>query len=1219
MGLKQAHEGYEYQDLLSVYYILKEVINGSDCTFYIDIKENDKDKFDDLSIEYKNRTVKRQIKYSNEKTNYTLKKEDFSTKGSHDLPLDNLFYAWNNSVSKKIVELYLELSWNDPKGDLLPFLHIISEDNKKTFINTTLYKINLDALWPEGLEPHSSWRRFKKESENIDRALFKEFCDNLIIEVKLPKASLNIYEPGILENFIIELVKKLGVGIYPNNHITIEEATLNLLNRVKNARAQAKSFLSNDVFTMLNLKVDYGSIYQEFLIDEKSNIIQEDLFSLFFKKIEVNNKIVIFGEPGAGKSWFIQNLITVLDEKKIDVMRHYCYVGMEDEYSVDRIKTDVFYGNLINDLLSYDAQLKSYKTTVLGSNFEELQILLNNIKDEIVLIIDGLDHIERVFKIKGHGVSESEIQIVKEILRLNIPSNIKLIIATQPLERAGFIDNGFQIEILPPCNHEFVHGLLENQNIENIEFESKVTLSQKLLKKSNGNALYLSYLIKEIKKLEILTENRFETLPPYSFNLEDYYGYLMTKLNYRDSVVYTLCGVSFPLLREEIQEICQCGDFLQEILEILEPILNENTSTGGLVLYHESFRRYIIDYLKNKKLDVKRYVFRDLIEWFDTKDFYRNIKKYKFYLSVLFDAEEYRKTLSYLNENFIVDSLFFAHSRRLITKNYKFFLKSACEEKNYEALIVLSELGRILHSTEEQFHNMEDLYFRVIGEINGFNYLNELISHENTLNFNFIEGLSACYLCSKNGIIPNWNLYLTFNDSKKIELNMFKYYVRANLDLNNIQVIEEDIKKATNQKYIKFAKILKSEYTDYFGKSACRDIFMKVNPKFWQNELEDNVRKNKLSFKDISREIFNLDKFHKEKIHLITELFEQVDYFLDKDKRKIDIFLSEISQKNWFYNWITFVINTKKILHNIQHISEEIEEKLVKTYTLLIHSLDPFLGTPPLCKLYFLRPIIFKTIKNPLVYIVSKDSWSTILAILDKVSSETVTYIRNYPSGVLDSDNFVRLLEEIVNEENADIITSLLCTRLDQEKENTFYSSLSIYKLRLSLIYIKAKNIDKAKSFFREALLFHTAYTERKDRTLSELIDSILSINSLDLELGSKYIKAIKILVDAVVNHTDGKDTSHYPMEWFEIFIKVNSKESLLYLRRELLNNDIYWILEDSLLKFISVEEYNPIIVSYLLKMYPNKKGDKDFLNLYIKNIKQLYQNGDFNIARVVL
>lgn len=317
MGLNSAHEGYEYQDLLSAYYILKEVINSSECYFNIDKKDNKDDKFDDLSIIYKNKTIKRQIKYSNENTNYTLKKEDFSTKSQHDLALDILFHSWINFSSKENIELFLELSWNEPEEDLLPFLKIFSEDNKKTFTTTTLYKINVEVLWPKDSEPPTNWKRLKKESKNIDRSLFEEFCDKLTIEVKLPKASLKIYEPGILENFIIELVKKLGVGIYPNNHITIEEATLNLLHRIKNARAQAKSFSSSDVFTMLNLKVGHGSIHQEFLIDEKSNIIQENLFSLFLKKVEMNNKIVIFGEPGAGKSWFIQNLITVLYEKKL--------------------------------------------------------------------------------------------------------------------------------------------------------------------------------------------------------------------------------------------------------------------------------------------------------------------------------------------------------------------------------------------------------------------------------------------------------------------------------------------------------------------------------------------------------------------------------------------------------------------------------------------------------------------------------------------------------------------------------------------------------------------------------------------------------------------------------------------------------------------------------------------------------------------------------------
>ena len=39
MKLNYAHEGYEYQDLLTVYFILKELINDRDSKFIIDKKE----------------------------------------------------------------------------------------------------------------------------------------------------------------------------------------------------------------------------------------------------------------------------------------------------------------------------------------------------------------------------------------------------------------------------------------------------------------------------------------------------------------------------------------------------------------------------------------------------------------------------------------------------------------------------------------------------------------------------------------------------------------------------------------------------------------------------------------------------------------------------------------------------------------------------------------------------------------------------------------------------------------------------------------------------------------------------------------------------------------------------------------------------------------------------------------------------------------------------
>ena len=49
MGLSNAYKGYEYQDLLSSYFIINDLIKGNSSVFKVDIKKYDDDKFDDLN------------------------------------------------------------------------------------------------------------------------------------------------------------------------------------------------------------------------------------------------------------------------------------------------------------------------------------------------------------------------------------------------------------------------------------------------------------------------------------------------------------------------------------------------------------------------------------------------------------------------------------------------------------------------------------------------------------------------------------------------------------------------------------------------------------------------------------------------------------------------------------------------------------------------------------------------------------------------------------------------------------------------------------------------------------------------------------------------------------------------------------------------------------------------------------------------------------------
>lgn len=212
MPLSEAHKGYEYQDLITAYFIIEEIIDDYNSSFKIDKKEFKKDKFDDLTIIIGQEVLKKQIKYSD---SHILKKQDLSAKGTYELAIDLLYNSWlSNPEKEKIKDIRLCLAWGEPIDDELIKVLIIADTNK-SFKNykTSQYKINVDKLWKNN-KPLNSWKRLGVESKNIDKQLFIEFCKNLVIEVEFPKFSLDFDKPNDLEVLILRQVEQLGIGVY---------------------------------------------------------------------------------------------------------------------------------------------------------------------------------------------------------------------------------------------------------------------------------------------------------------------------------------------------------------------------------------------------------------------------------------------------------------------------------------------------------------------------------------------------------------------------------------------------------------------------------------------------------------------------------------------------------------------------------------------------------------------------------------------------------------------------------------------------------------------------------------------------------------------------------------------------------------------------------------------------------------------------------------------
>ena len=190
MKSKSHLEGYEYQDCLCGYFILKEILDNSKGTFKIDLKENDTDKFDDLTIIRKANVSKKQIKYSNPSVNRSLSKSDISA-GNYDLALDTLFDAWKNYDKSDITEFRLCLAWNEPTDELKNLL--LEEKNISPSFdshNTKVFRIDIEKLWPAGELPLTNWKRLSNASSQIDRDEFAKFCSQLLIEVNFPKFTL---------------------------------------------------------------------------------------------------------------------------------------------------------------------------------------------------------------------------------------------------------------------------------------------------------------------------------------------------------------------------------------------------------------------------------------------------------------------------------------------------------------------------------------------------------------------------------------------------------------------------------------------------------------------------------------------------------------------------------------------------------------------------------------------------------------------------------------------------------------------------------------------------------------------------------------------------------------------------------------------------------------------------------------------------------------------
>ncbi|KAB1435946.1 ATP-binding protein [Candidatus Galacturonibacter soehngenii] len=1222
MGLSDAHKGYEYQDLLTSYFIINDLLKGNSSEFKVDIKECDDDKFDDLTVINNNEVVKRQIKYSDDKI---VAKGDFSSI-DYDLALDVLYNSWEKLDYERDVSLKILLAWD--YNDNLDFLEEIGTSNDFTYSNVKQYRINIDKIWSVKEErPISSWRRLRNNMEGVSRESFKEFLQDLKVELCLPKASLDIGNKGEMERITVDCLKDFGVGTYPNHEVSPENVLLRLMNIVKNARANQKTLKTHQVVSALGLVVGYGNIEQLFPVDLSNNIYDINTFEEFYSNICKNNKTLLIGEPGSGKSWFITNFIEYLKSQKILFARHYCYTSLDDIFYSDRITSNIFMANLIRDIMLVCPELKDIKTSKFGVDENELQSLIDHIDKEIVLIIDGLDHIERIKSSNESAVGANKTDIIEIIKRLNVPENVKIVVVSQPVsEVLELCGQNYTLTEIQNWDTSRINRYLEIRCIGMYEEIEEVTLSSYLFNKSNGNPLYVTYLVNELSRASILDSwmDILDSIPDYNDDLKGYYDYLLEQIDEDHKVVYVLSGASFYLSIEELKDITGLGSYVEKRIKILRSILKESVVNGGFIIYHESFRRYILELLERNGLSIYENIYKDLIMWLESIGVYSNNKAYNNLFRLLYELGQYDRLLEYANVEFVSESLFKGYGFNAIKKNSDYLVKAVTKKKSFDKLVILSELSNIVLNAEFDYEIYEGKYSMCIGQIHGFQWLSEILIYEGKANMPLKEGLRVCYSCSRNYITPPWDLYINemLEESKhnrninwEEEKEQLKYLTAASVDIDKNR--DSVVRYATDSGNIEYMKIVLNEYVHRDRLVELISLITDMGLiEQWHGLIEgtDQDELDVVYAKDILNTVKTSDSIYGDAENKIKYLVENAMKIYETYPHHVDRLIEDITDLSWFHNWIIFVFQASKI----EKKSEITGDDLVEIYSNLNRVTEVANHSIRTMDLYGLREEIYDTIQKPLRDVsLCEAEWKEILDIIVELSSDTMVTFQNAMMGPLTTDRLFDLVTEITNDENYDLVLQHFGEITEEQKTRRIHMDLADYYMQKCIFLCKNSNTDQGINEFRNAIIMIMSYGQRRDRTLSRLMDTVEDVYSIDSEKGRECIKRLGSMSVAVVRQTDGKETSNYENEWSQLLCKY---EPELALRKFIVDSETYkrsWICENTLEAILTnwlTSKYSRI-GNALFKTMPNKSSS-DFIQAYINNIALLDNEGEVLLAR---
>lgn len=1236
-GLAPAHTGYMYQDLVTAYFMAQGLIDKFDLR--VDKKQFEGDIFDDLHLFGRRRI---QLKSSLASSDpFSL--EDLSTK-RRNTRIDELLFAAKEDQFAS-AEYRLSATWRRPQDARLHgVLTLVGGDPSFEGTATVLFKLEPDALGPGGRT------EFTRHLSGYTEDEIAEFCKRFRLELECPKASLDLASPGPLEAMLFDtLGRRIGVGIFPNEDLQVADTAANLVNFATLARAGQRIVKPSDTIQRLRLRTDYGRIAQQFPVNTSLLVQRSSVENALAQFATSHSKSVVVGEPGAGKSWLLTQLTNRINQQQGVAIRHYCYLEPTDRDIQRRITSRVMFGNLVAGLLEVRPDLSAGSSPRYAATAEAFESLLSHTDadDHIYIVVDGIDHISRVFH-QSQSVAAEDIDIVEQLALLKLPSNVHLIIGSQPGPHLSQLQSADNLFPLPGWQPDDVESLAEKLGLlealaSNGHDDQIATVVQKIAHRSEGNPLYATFMVREVVTRTKIGEavdipSLIDQIPSRMGDLGRYYDYLFQRIeeHHAVSVAETLALLDFGVSRSDLREIYPAeAHRLSGALPVLSPILEQASAQGGFRIYHESFRRFVVEKLVAQEASVSSRL-EPVCNWLEQKGFLSDSRAYRFLLPTLRRANRDQEILNRLSPSFMQDSLRNGQPSAAIALNLVVGAEVAARIQNWGVLARINELQRANSTYISERLTDVAMYGKAFAALRGAAALNERLLFEGRPTFEREAGLLLCDVCDRAGVVPPWREYFRLSPSSEtdsfsqtqVTLAWFRGWTRLRGIDAAVEVLLDWAQDFPNDTAVLFgaAEILRSLGgngipTQLLGTNIpakFREILLTEALHYAKRigdqegaathakallSITSNLSTSALAIKagaDASTlstpplpSSYEFGNLHMGETNVRLANWAASLTIALRRGESVASERERAQGDGWYRYWLQYVI----AIAEAEALSEQDHNAgrlaALAAFDLLIEDTRPFVGDPRACDLYAIHSNIFDSIRDGLLLLdLDPASFQAVLPKLVKITDGTTTSFQNEESGPLDTEALFNLLTEFVESPGlTDIILPVLEAQRAERTENRgYYTALAVQELHLCHILAGLSRLPEAESHWSRACSLLAAYGHRKDVTLLELLTGQIEIAKREGPAASDLIARTQPLIAELVAHTDGKGTQHFPVDWFEGLVTARPIQAALLLTQRLAGayGRVDWRLEDGLEALLMTlkDSGDPLLLSLLWSSY---------------------------------